>query len=279
MCADTVRTLPAAGALCEVRDHGLSAHIRGMTDINGKQAAAPITAFKDILASALSSDPGNTAVDLDGCRIAPLIQLLDAVTDGTAGAAVLDRLTSEVLGLEVALDRLAAVDENPMQVRPLRVIRSETELGEAAPNSLVCPAWNPADVFQAGGDGTWNEPCETDSYTTAALWEYLTGSHDDIVMDEDREIWVLFDAAVPCTRPPRSPDSPDWLTMVNSRDERFLTHRSLSEARAVIEAECSRPGGTASSLAIRFRPKDDHVYRGFSFFAKGTTPDQLPWTP
>lgn len=232
--------------------------------------------FKDVLASILSSGPGNT-VDLDGCHIAPLVQLLDAVAAGVDGDA-LRSLQEKALQVELALARQAASEAEPLKVRPLRVIRSEAGLDAVAPNSLVCPAWNPAEVFQAGREGTWNEPSVDDDYTTAALWEYLTGSYNDIVMDGDREIWVLYDAAVPCPRPLRSPDSPDWLTMVNSRAERFTTHTSLAEAQAVIEAECSRPGGADSPLAIRHREKDDHVYRMYTYFDKGTTAEQLPWT-
>lgn len=81
-----------------------------MTDIRQDPAAA---AFKALLSSALSSDPGNTVVDLNGCYIAPLIQLLDAVTDGTADAAVLDQLKEKVLQVELVLARQAAAEEGP----------------------------------------------------------------------------------------------------------------------------------------------------------------------
>ena len=247
-----------------------------MTDFKGLQAPAGIAAFKDVLASVLSSDPGNTTVDLDGCYIAPVIHLLDAVVTGSLSGAALEALKRDVLGMETALAAHAEAGA-PASVRPVRVIRSEADLAATAANSLVCPAWDPATVFQAGGDGTWMEPGEGDEFPTAALWEYMTGAYEDIVMDEDREVWVLYDAALPCDRPLRSPDSPDWMSMINNRSERFVTHGSLAEARAALEAECSRSGGAGAALSIRYRSKDDNAYRMFRYYPAGTTVDQLDW--
>ena len=183
------------------------------------------------------------------------------------------RARSEALRNRLAGARTAALPSNVV-----RVITSEAELAGLAADSLVCPAWDEATVHQYGGDGTWIEPGVEDELPTASLWEFLTGSHSDIVMDEDREIWVLFDAAQKRRRPDRAPSSPDWLTMANAgRDERFLTHHSLDEARHAIEELCSQEGGAPAALAIRTRRKGDVVYRGHAFIAAGTTVDQLPW--
>lgn len=203
--------------------------------------------------------------------------------DRTAALRIYSALSDDLRWLRdrtgALRNRLAGARTAELPSNVVRVITSEAELAGLAADSLVCPAWHEATVHQYGGDGTWVEPGVEDELPTDALWEFLTGSHSDIVMDEDREIWVLFDAACKRRRPDRAPSSPDWLTMANAgRDERFLTHRSLDEARHAIEELCSQEGGAPAALAIRTRPKDDIVYRGHAFIAAGTTTDQLPWT-
>jgi hypothetical protein len=79
--------------------------------------------------------------------------------------------------------------------RRRRVVRSEAELHAVAPDSLVCAAYAPASVYQVGGDGRWSEPGLEEEIPTPALWEFLTGAYETIILDEDREVWVLYDSA------------------------------------------------------------------------------------
>ncbi|WP_138418716.1 hypothetical protein [Sinomonas gamaensis] len=72
-------------------------------------------------------------------------------------------------------------------LRPVRSVRTENQLGSLAADSIVCGTHDPGHVFQAGGNGDWFEPRSEEPFTTAALWEFLTGAYETIIVDEDRE--------------------------------------------------------------------------------------------
>lgn len=238
-------------------------------------AADLIGSFRALLSGVLSSDPGTTAVDVGGCYVAPFADLLDALASGDIEAR--DTLAAKVLAIEEILAHESAAP--PAAVRPVRTVTSLEELSRLTPNSIVCSAWSPADTFQNGADGLWYEPGLPDALPAEAVWEYMTGCSDTaIILDEDREVWVLYDAAVPVHAPRRAEGSHGFLTMANAgRAERFVTHATLAEARSVIEELCSRPGGAPAALAIRYRTSSETPFRGLTPVSAGTTLDLLPW--
>lgn len=240
-------------------------------------SARLIDTVKELLSSALSSDPGNTSVDLGGCYISPLIDLLHAVEAGTAGAALYP-LVREVVAMEESLaSRARDVDSGSAAINPVRVIGSLRELENLASDSIVCSPWAPSSVYQTDSESRWYEPGSEETLPAGAVWELMTGSDSGIVMDEDRRVWVLYDAGSPVPKPGPASDH-GYLTMANAgRAERFITHPTLSEARSVIEALCSQPGGAPAFLAIRYRAGGDSVFRGITPVSPGTTPGQLPW--
>lgn len=80
---------------------------------------------------------------------------------------------------------------------PYRTVRSEAELDAVATDSLVCPAYFLGSVYEKAAPNERVEPGSGDTIPTAALWEVMTGSYETIDLDEDREPWVLIDAAAP----------------------------------------------------------------------------------
>lgn len=231
-----------------------------------------IATLKTTLASTLSSDPGSRVVDLAGCYIHPLIALLDAVASGTAEQ--IDAAAACVLELE---ERLA----HPGRPRcaPVRVVASETALASLAPDSIICSPWHPQTMFQHLGSGVWSEP-GAGTASSAVVWEILTGGYEEIILPEDREVWVLFDAASPPRRPKRADSSPDWLTVaVIGATETHTTHHSLAEAQTAISALCSQPGGAPGQMYIWHREKDSVAFASFDDIDEGTTADRLDWAP
>ena len=165
-------------------------------------------------------------------------------------------------------------------MQPYRIVRSEAELAAVAADSLVSAAYNPATVYQAGSDGRWSEPGVEDDVPAAALWEFLTGAYETIILDEDREVWVLYDAAAQKpVRPPRRPESPDFLTRarLGNRNTEWVTHHTLEEARAEIESlVAARP--SSGILQIYVRPDKNRLdYYGAVFLPAGTALEALPW--
>lgn len=165
-------------------------------------------------------------------------------------------------------------------MQPVRILRSEDELRAMALNSIVCPAYAPASIYQVGSDGLWSEPGVEEDIPTNALWEVLTGAYETIVLDEDREVWVMYDAAAPqLGRPPRGADSPDFLTRakLGDRNTEWVTHATLADARAEIESlVAGRP--SADNLLIYAREDKDRIdFYTIEFLPAGTTLAGLPW--
>lgn len=159
----------------------------------------------------------------------------------------------------------------------LRVIRSEAELEAVATDSLVCPAYYLGAIYEKAAPNEWVEPGCEDSIPTAALWEVMTGSYDGLVMDEDREAWVLIDAAAPkLVQPHRPDDSPDYATRVQLRTAEFIVHHTLEEARQAIEAAVG-DGVTVGHTNIWKRPRDSYEYRSIVYIQPGTAVADFPW--
>ncbi|WP_155846748.1 hypothetical protein [Arthrobacter sp. 131MFCol6.1] len=123
-------------------------------------------------------------------------------------------------------------------------------------------------------------PGTGEEVTTAALWELLTGAYETIILDEDREVWVLIDAAAPQpVRPPRGEDSPDYLTRarLGDRNSEWVTHASLAEARTEIESLIG--GGTAANdMVIYAREDKDRIdFYPVARIEAGTALGELPW--
>lgn len=163
--------------------------------------------------------------------------------------------------------------------KPVRVIRSEEEMRALAPDSLACPAYSPESVCQKDGEDSWYEPGTDEAFTTAGTWEWMTGAYETTILDEDREVWVLWDAAEKDTvkRPLRGEDSHDYLTLVRGEDPEYVTHPTLEAARALIEDRLAN-GPSEAGMNIFQRPsKEDTDFRPAGYFAPGTELSQLPW--
>ncbi|MDQ0732179.1 hypothetical protein [Arthrobacter sp. B1I2] len=122
---------------------------------------------------------------------------------------------------------------------PLKPSSWTTVTPSVATDSLVSAAYGLRAFYEKSGPGRWVESGSEEYIPTAAVWELLTGAYETIILDEDREIWVLIDAAAPGpVRPPRGPDSPDFLTRAHLRDRSTerVTHATLDEARAGIKS-------------------------------------------
>lgn len=88
-------------------------------------------------------------------------------------------------------------------MNPLRIVRSEAAREAVAPGSLVCAAYSLRTIFEKQNTNEWVEPGCEEAWSTAAIWEHMTGAYETIVLDDDREVWVLIDAAAPeLVRPP-----------------------------------------------------------------------------
>ncbi|MCC3299270.1 hypothetical protein [Arthrobacter caoxuetaonis] len=85
-----------------------------------------IESFMRLLSSALSSNPGHTTVDLNGCYISPFADLLDALVTGDAEAQT--SAAAKVLAIEEALARTAtsteAAQTKPEAVTPGSLVRA-----------------------------------------------------------------------------------------------------------------------------------------------------------
>ncbi|MET4144289.1 hypothetical protein [Arthrobacter sp. UYCo732] len=162
-------------------------------------------------------------------------------------------------------------------MNPYRIVRSEAELDAVAIDSLVCPAYYLSAIHEKSAPNEWVEPGSEDTLPTAAVWEVMTGSYETLVMDEDREAWVLIDAAAPkLVRPPRPATSPDYATRVQNRAAEFVTHQTLDEARQAIE-DAVGDGVTIGHTNIWKRPKDAYDYRSHVHIPAGTAVSQFPW--
>lgn len=159
----------------------------------------------------------------------------------------------------------------------LRVIRSEEELEAVAIDSLVCPAYYLGAIYEKAAPNKWVEPGCEDSIPTAALWEVMTGSYETLVLDEDREAWVLIDAAAPkLVRPPRPADSPDYATRVQTRTAEIMVHHTLDEARQAIETAVG-DGVTIGHTNIWKRARDAYDFRPSVYIKPGTAVADFPW--
>ncbi|MDJ0354459.1 hypothetical protein [Pseudarthrobacter sp. PH31-O2] len=142
-------------------------------------------------------------------------------------------------------------------MQPFRIVRSEAELEGVAPGSLVSAAYSLRTIFEKQNTNEWVEPGSEEEFPTAAVWELMTGAYETIILDEDREVWVLIDAAAPgLVRPPRGEDSPDYLTRARpgDRDTEWITHASLAGARAEIESLIG--AGTAANNMLIYARTD-----------------------
>lgn len=163
-------------------------------------------------------------------------------------------------------------------MQPYRIVRSQAELDAVAIDSLVCPAYSLRDIYEKAAPNEWVEPGCADTTPTAALWEIMTGSYETLVMDEDREVWVLIDAAAPkLVCPARPESSPDYATRVQSRDEEFLTHQTLEDAQQAIE-EAVGDGVTVGHTNIWKRPRGAYDFRSSVYIRPGTAATEFPWS-
>jgi len=164
-------------------------------------------------------------------------------------------------------------------MNPYRIVRSEAELEEVATDSLVSGAYCLKSIHEKSGPNAWVEPGCEEMITTAALWEILTGAYETIILDEDREVWVLIDAAAPdLVRPPRGADSPDYLTRagLGDRDTEWVTHATLAKARAEIESLIGA-GTAADSMLIYARADKNRIdFYPVEHIKAGTSADTLP---
>lgn len=167
-------------------------------------------------------------------------------------------------------------------MNPYRIVRSEAELEEVTPGSLVCAAYSLRTIFEKQNINEWVEPGSEEEITTAAVWELMTGAYETIILDEDREVWVLIDAAAPGpVRPSRSADSPDYLTRARPGDRaaEWVTHASLAEARAEIESLIGA-GAAANNMLIYAREDKARIdFYPVEHIVAGTVAAGLPWAP
>jgi hypothetical protein len=105
----------------------------------------------------------------------------------------------------------------------------------------------------------------------------MTGSYETLVLDEDREAWVLIDAAAPAlVRPPRPEGSPDYATRVQLRTNEIMVHQTLEEAQQAIEAAVGT-GVTIGHTNIWHRSRDAYDFRPSVYIPHGTAAADLPW--
>ncbi|MBG0738922.1 hypothetical protein IV500_05730 [Paeniglutamicibacter antarcticus] len=162
-------------------------------------------------------------------------------------------------------------------MEPYRIVRSEADLEAVAIDSLVCPAYSPRYIYEKAAVNEWVEPGCEDALSTATVWEVMTGSYETLVLDEDREVWVLIDAAAPKpVRPPRPAKSPDYATRVQTRATEIMTHQTLDEARAAIEVAVG-DGVTVGRTNIWRRPKEAYDFRPSVYIQPGTAASDFPW--
>lgn len=162
-------------------------------------------------------------------------------------------------------------------MEPYRIVRSEAELNAVAVDSLVCPAYYLGSIYEKAAPNEWVEPGCEDTLPTATVWEVMTGAYETLVLDEDREVWVLIDAAAPkLVRPPRSESSPDYATRVQTRTAEIMTHLTLEAARQAIEAAVG-DGVTIGHTNIWIRARDAYDFRPSVYIKPGTAVVDFPW--
>lgn len=150
------------------------------------------------------------------------------------------------------------------------VIHSQALLEGLGTDSVVCPAYSPGSIFQKQAPNEWVEPGSDEVWTTEAVWEFSTGSYEHLIMDEDREMWVVYDpAAAKEERPPRPTGTHDWATRMESRHPVYVTHASREEALAAIAVEIA-DGETVGRTNIWFRPQGDYAFRSHRYLPPGT---------
>ncbi|WP_422758888.1 hypothetical protein [Paenarthrobacter sp. C1] len=162
-------------------------------------------------------------------------------------------------------------------MQPARTVHSEAELEAVATDSLVSAAYGLRYIYEKSGPNEWVEPGSEETFTTAGVWEFLTGSYETLVLDEDREVWVLIDAAAPGpVRPPRPVDSPDYATRIQLRSNDIVVHHTLEEAQQAIE-DAVGTGVTVGHTNIWHRAKDAYDFRPSVYIAPGTPVPDFPW--
>ncbi|WP_427174629.1 hypothetical protein [Arthrobacter sp. 92] len=165
-------------------------------------------------------------------------------------------------------------------MNPYRIVRSEAGLEAVAPGSLVCPAYSLRTIFEKEDTNAWVEPGSEEAFPTAAVWELMTGAYETIILDEDREVWVLIDAAAPQpVRPPRADDSPDYLTRARpgDRNTEWITHATLAMARAEIESLIGA-GPAADNMLIYAREDKNRIdFYPVEHINAGASAETLPW--
>ncbi|MDF9749066.1 hypothetical protein [Arthrobacter sp. ES3-54] len=169
-------------------------------------------------------------------------------------------------------------------MNPYRVVRSEAELEAVATDSLVSDslvsgAFCLRSIHEKAGPNAWVEPGSEETIPTSAVWEMLTGAYETIILDEDREVWVLIDAAAPQpVRPPRGEDSPDFVTRarLGDRNTEWVIHASLAEARAEIESLIGA-GIAADNMLIYARTDKNRIdFYPVEHIKAGTSAGALP---
>jgi hypothetical protein len=162
-------------------------------------------------------------------------------------------------------------------MQPFRTVRSEVELEAVVSGSLVSAAYSLRTIFEKQNTNEWVEPGSEETWTTASVWEFMTGAYEHLVLDEDREVWVLIDAAAPeLVRPPRTESSPDYATRVSSRTPEIATHATLDDARAAIE-EAVGDGVTVCATNIWGRQRDQWLLSPMLYIEPGTSAAEFPW--
>lgn len=155
-------------------------------------------------------------------------------------------------------------------------IRSQDQLEALGIDSVACPAYHPASIFQKQAPNEWVEPGSDEVWSTEAVWEFSTGAYEDLIMDEDREMWVLHDAGQPKDeRPPRPVGSHDWATRMDTRTPVYLTHPSREAALAAIRTELG-DSETSGRTNIWRRAEGEYNFRSQQYFPPGTEAADLP---
>jgi hypothetical protein len=163
-------------------------------------------------------------------------------------------------------------------MNPYRTVRSEAELEAVATDSLVCLAYYLGSIYEKAAPNEWVEPGCEETITTAAVWEVMTGAYETLVIDEDREVWVLIDAAAPkLVRPPRPETSPDYATRVQLRTNEIMTHQTLEEAHKAIE-DAVGDGVTVGHTNIWHRStREAYDFHPSVYIQPGTAVPDFPW--
>lgn len=60
---------------------------------------------------------------------------------------------------------------------------------------------DPSSLFQKGTGDEWVEPGTDVEWPSTAVWEFLIGSYERFIPDEERQVWVIWDAAAQMQAP------------------------------------------------------------------------------